>query len=249
MNGNGPSGIILDPTKGNVYKIQIQYLGFGNTKYFIEDENIGRFTLVHVLKWVNKNNLPVYTNPAFKPKISAKNKLCLENKSVSTICMSILNEGQIKYKRNTRSFSVTKIGIGPEIINILSLRNKSYFRNNVNINEMKPLFIGISNISAQNSNTTIYIIHSPMNSCGQYVNFKHVAEDSSVMCYALDSIEIPSEYVGQMNKIATYNLGDSNSYTINFDDISIEPNETFAILARTSKFTAELSVSITWIED
>ena len=48
-----PSGMLLDPTKGNVFQITIQYLGFGGINFFIENPNNGRFQLVHTIKYAN----------------------------------------------------------------------------------------------------------------------------------------------------------------------------------------------------
>ena len=44
FNGTGASGVVLDPTKGNVYKIQMEWLGFGDINFFIENPNNGDFT-------------------------------------------------------------------------------------------------------------------------------------------------------------------------------------------------------------
>jgi len=37
----------LDPQKGNVYKIEFQYLGFGDINFYVEDPATGTFCLVH----------------------------------------------------------------------------------------------------------------------------------------------------------------------------------------------------------
>jgi hypothetical protein len=49
-----PSGLLLDPTKGNVYQISIQYLGFGGMVFSIEDPLTRLFTPVHVINYANQ---------------------------------------------------------------------------------------------------------------------------------------------------------------------------------------------------
>lgn len=242
LDGTGPTGMILDHQKGNVFKIQVQYLGFGNSKLFVENENTGKFSLVHVLKWSNKNTSVVYTNPSFRPKISISNKTATVNRSITTACMSMFNEGPIVNRRNSRSFSITKVGVGTTLMNLITLRNSSYFRNNINTMEVIPQFISISNISAQNSNTTIYLA---MNyEFEDFTNYKYVSRDKSCVEFNSESNEIDT-----LDAIATYNLGDSNSYTINLSDIALESYDRLSIFGRTNTQTAEISVSITWIED
>lgn len=58
--------INLDPTKGNVYQVQMQYLGFGGINYFVEDKVSGEFILVHRVQFANTNILPLVGNPAFQ---------------------------------------------------------------------------------------------------------------------------------------------------------------------------------------
>ena len=247
LDGTGSSGMILDPTKGNVYKLQIQYLGYGNTKLYIENENTGAFNLVHTLRWSNKNTSTVYTNPSFRPKISCSNDgNCNVNKTITSPCLTMFNEGEIKYKRNSRAFSITKIGVGTDMINIISFRVSSLFRNNVNTNELIPLFVSISNTASQNSNTTISLAIDY--DFDTFQNYKYIDSNNSIVEYTTDSTIVAN--TNDMNIISTYNLGDSNSYTIQLNNnISVEANQVLSIFAKTNIATAELSVSMTWVED
>ena len=64
MDGTGVSGMTLDPTKGNVYKIQFQYLGYGAQEFFIEDQLTGYLQLVHTFKYTNQNTVPWCLEPS-----------------------------------------------------------------------------------------------------------------------------------------------------------------------------------------
>jgi hypothetical protein len=68
MDGTGgasnPSGQLLDPTKGNVFQIKYQYLGFGALYFSIEDKETGNFVLVHIIKYANTNTTPSLVNPS-----------------------------------------------------------------------------------------------------------------------------------------------------------------------------------------
>ncbi|MHB1953402.1 MAG: hypothetical protein ACYCOU_06595 [Sulfobacillus sp.] len=58
MNGTGPSGSILDPSKGNVYQICYQWLGFGDIVLFIEAQSSGIIQAVHHIAYANSNTIP-----------------------------------------------------------------------------------------------------------------------------------------------------------------------------------------------
>jgi len=63
LDGNGPTGMTLDQSKGNVFEIGFQYLGFGNAKFDIEDEETGKFRTFHIIKNTNSRTTPVLKNP------------------------------------------------------------------------------------------------------------------------------------------------------------------------------------------
>lgn len=67
MDGDGPSRFNLDKTKGNVYQVGFQYLGFGNARFAIEDSNTGQFQPVHMLKLANTRTTPVLRDPTYRP--------------------------------------------------------------------------------------------------------------------------------------------------------------------------------------
>lgn len=68
LNGTGPSGITMDPTKGNVYEIDIQYLGFGAIIFKVEVSPTGNnpdFVVVHTLSLPNTLTATSVGNPSF----------------------------------------------------------------------------------------------------------------------------------------------------------------------------------------
>lgn len=72
LNGSGgtynASGVLLDPTKGNVYEIGIQYLGHGPITFKIEaasSTNDPDFVTVHTLRLPNTLTSTSFANPSF----------------------------------------------------------------------------------------------------------------------------------------------------------------------------------------
>lgn len=71
LDGTGPTGVTLDPTKGNVYQLGIQFLGYGPITCSIEcvppegNGNDAHFINVHTLRIPNTNTQSSFGNPSF----------------------------------------------------------------------------------------------------------------------------------------------------------------------------------------
>ena len=68
LDGTGSSGVTIDPTKGNVYQIGLQYLGFGAFDFKIEAAASGNnptFITVHTVRLPNTLTATSFGNPSF----------------------------------------------------------------------------------------------------------------------------------------------------------------------------------------
>jgi len=72
FDGTGSSGVTLDPTKLNVFRIQYQYLGAGAVEFSIEDPETGRFSNCHTIKYANTATIPTLVNPTLHLNLIAK---------------------------------------------------------------------------------------------------------------------------------------------------------------------------------
>lgn len=70
---NSLSRVTLDPTKGNVFQIKYQWLGFGKIDYFIEKPETGELVLVHRIEYANANTVPSVNNPTLPLYAIAEN--------------------------------------------------------------------------------------------------------------------------------------------------------------------------------
>jgi len=66
LGGGGasnPSGVTLDPTKGNIYEVQFQYLGYGDAYFYIVNGTTGRPVLCHIVRNANTRTSTNLRNP------------------------------------------------------------------------------------------------------------------------------------------------------------------------------------------
>jgi hypothetical protein len=85
-SSSNPSGVLLDPTKGNVYQIGIQYLGFGTLSFQIEtigdNKNNADFINAHIIKLPNTLSNTSFGNPSFPFTMAAYSSGSTSNVSV-----------------------------------------------------------------------------------------------------------------------------------------------------------------------
>ena len=92
MNGTGPSGITLDPTKAQIFSMDLQWLGVGRVRFAVNID--GLWHKVHEID--NANALPgVYMTTANLPcRVELRNTTATASgTSMKQICTAVLSEG------------------------------------------------------------------------------------------------------------------------------------------------------------
>lgn len=155
MNGVQPSVMNLDPTKGNVYKIQYQWLGFGAINFYIEDYNSGNFELVHQIQYANSNTAVSLTNPTLQIRAHVANTSNNTNIVLKTPSCSAQLEGIFNYPLLRNAIAGRKAAITSEV-NVLTIRNKTSFASKTNKSLVYPNFVTLSVAGNQDCRFTFY---------------------------------------------------------------------------------------------
>lgn len=169
---------LLDFTKGNIFEIGIQWLGFGNLTFKIENPLTGRYSPVHYIKYASTSTITSLQNPnlplyMYVDKHGSDSTTTLNVKSGSMGGFILGQPNKIIGGRfgsnsiyNTSSGALT----GGTYYNILTARNMPIFNNDHNYSEI--IFIGLSlNFKAGSGITrggifTIYVNATLNNSAG-----------------------------------------------------------------------------------
>jgi hypothetical protein len=179
-----PSGFRLDPTKGNVYKITFQYLGFGSLVFYIESTETGAFIPVHIIKYSNLNTNPSLRSPNMKLGIGAEvlgSTLPSSTLKVETTSFASFLQGNFKPTDIYRSYSYyiqtnTQNGLnsltrsnpgvlfGIRGVNIYESLNSDNTKNyNVNKNNLliSNISLSVNGSSTVRSNIIFMLIKNP----------------------------------------------------------------------------------------
>jgi len=154
LDGSGESGIILDPTKLNVFFIDMQYLGAGAIKFWVQHPD-GNMVNFHTIKYAGSSTVPSLYNPNFHLSIYADNKDTTFDVSVKTASMAYFVEGHTnlteihQYVKSTGR--VSKTGITTENA-LFTFRVKSTYASKANLITilLERLSIGIEASSPNN---------------------------------------------------------------------------------------------------
>lgn len=178
-------GFILDPTKGNVFKIFFQYLGFGQITFCIEESSSESIIPVHRISYPNQNTRPTLKSPSMNIGIGINNTASSTGTPiVQTASMASFLQGNFKPSLVYRSYGNILTGVsqspfgsistpfvifGIDVANIFSSTNNAngtpstnyvVNRNNLILSNMTTCVNAAANTS---SNVHFVLIKNPTN--------------------------------------------------------------------------------------
>ena len=242
FDGNGPSGITLDSTKGNVFQIRYQWLGFGLITFSIEDPDDGDCHTVHQIRFGNANTLPSLQNPTLPLHIMSKNTSNTSNLTIKTASMAGFVEGPQIDTALLNGESKNFVTVAATEIPILSLKNNLVYQSKENRAEIRPEFVALA---TEASKPIIFRVRLLPTLTGTPA-FTDV--DSNVSIASIDTAAVG---VTGGRDVFTTILGKADSEIINFHDLNkkMRPGEFICITAEATSGTGqEVTVSITWSE-
>lgn len=121
----GDDPFIFDPSKGNVFEIQFQYLGYGQLKFRIENPNTGEFVLIHRIEYTNQFVTPSLDIPHMKLGLISASAGSTTNLNVCSASMAGFNESTADYPLNILAAGGDVKGISTADEVILAVRKNT----------------------------------------------------------------------------------------------------------------------------
>lgn len=244
LDGSGPSGFTIDPTKGNVYCIRFQYLGYGAIEYGVEDPETGLFITAVKLQYANANVIPSLENVDNPISIIAKTEtgytgpdLVMKTASMASFLEGVPSIGGVRRSAsNTKSATVTETPI-------LILHNEVAFNGKINKVSVAPDLVSFGTES--NKQTLIRIIKEPTEITGA-VALTDVDPGISVMQWSGTGTAV----IGG-RQLLEFVLPTSSGYLLNLvkEELNFAPGERIVVTAQhTGGAAADVTVSFSWNE-
>lgn len=260
MDGAGgatnPSGMLLNPTKGNVYQIKYQYLGFGAIFFYIEDQAKGGFTPVHVINYANLNTTPNVIQPSFNYVMRAENDGTTATAiSVSGATAALFVEGMIQQTGLTYGRDNNKSTVTTET-NIVSIRNCTTYNTFVNRAQMRLRQISFcSNTGGAVSGVVTFrlVLGTTLGGSPAFTTTNGTTANNGVTItngLSISSYDTAGTTVtgGTIIYNGVAAVGGSSSIDITDLNLILAPGETLT-LSITSTQSATVGAGITWTED
>lgn len=241
-NGNNVLPLI-DFTKGNVFQIRYQWLGYGAIKYYIENPINGKLILIHTIRYANTYIDTSIHNPTLPLYAKVENTTNTTNIQLNTSSMGAFIEGRDEHTASSliKSKSNTKSGITTEN-NILTVRNKSIYHSIINRVRIKPKFLSVTNEGNKDVEFRVLLnaeVFGP-------VNYNNINLNTSTTEYDIDGTTVSTSAGGTELFIFELSKNSSDNFTIPFD-VNINPGENLVITASSDQST-EVKVALTWLE-
>lgn len=242
MDGTGTSGMILDPSKGNVYQIRYGYLGFIGADFFIQDDSTADAIRVHRILSLNNRTQPTLENPSLPIFWSSTNyaNVAQGNTIWAGSCGGFI-QGVNKRLGPKRSFAFSKTGVGTTYTSILSIRTPLMFNNVTNKIE---LFIrGIS--AAVDGSKPCDIILLRNATLGGIPAWSSIDTTSAV------EYDIAGTTITGGIPLYTFALAKAGNAIIGLSeyDIYLVPGEILTVAGKTDSTTSDINASIAWVEE
>lgn len=234
---------IIDWTKGNVYRIQLQYLGMGIINFFLEEPSSGNFILLHSIHYANTYTIPSLNNPSLPISMKVDNGVTSSDIVLKCSSMSCFIEGKSKLSGLPFSVTNSKSGISATETNILTIRNKTLFHGESNHNEIYPRVVTIATLGGTKPVTIFVTLDATLGGSPSYTS---INTNESLVEY-----DTAGTTVSNGTRITTFVLGKEDSTILSLADYSLFLHEgsILTISASTPTGSVDVFASITWVED
>jgi len=247
LDGSGSSGTTIDTTKGNVFQIQYQWLGFGAITFFVETAT-GKFQPVHRIRYANNATSVSLDQPTGHIHAHIKNvNGGTTNHEISGASFAGFVEGNIILLNPPSSASSTATTPVSEYL-VIALRNDPLFGFGSvlreNTAEVYPKDVTLSFSGTGNPRLSVSIFKDGTPSPNLVLFQQQTDSPASVAQSDADITFTSTVPIYQ----TTMELG--TTITVPFtDSLRLAPGETLYISAADSGSGNTVDVVINWIDD
>lgn len=238
------SGQILDPSKGNVFEIQQQYLGYGGILFSIENKGTGTFQKVHRIEYSNANVSPNMTAPYMRLEIEVENSGNTSNLAVYSASLAGFVEGNEMPLRDLRGWGNSKSGVGTSFVPIISFRCSRIFASRVN---RSPIWPHLVSFACEGTKPVECIMTINPTFTGE-PDWTYIDSTDSTMEY-----DTAATAVTGGRRVCQFVLGKSDNLQMvlpnHYGHLALDATEVICLAMRATSGTADCSASMSWEEE
>ncbi len=236
-SASNKSGFDLDPSKGNVYQIDITYLGFGPIVFRIITTSAGNnatYTTVHTIKFPNTRTATTLLQPSFPFTMAAYSGGSTTNASVSIGSFAGFVAGVKKLTGPRMTYSANSTAVTSTAYRaLMTIRNDRVYATRANQSVINLLSFG--GAIEDTTPVTVLLIRNAI--LAGTPNFQPWSTNSST---DVDTAATTCTITNNEQIIFSLPIGAAGSGIFSFeDDITLQPGETVTLAAITVTGTAQ----------
>lgn len=240
--------VSIDPSKLNVYSIDMRWLGAGAVRFFIENPENGKMTLVHTQLWSNRNTIPHLSNPSMRVGYAAGVLAAPPSQAAIVKGASLYGSIQGSLTQTTFSegwYAVNSNSLAKDIVHhIMSIKNPYTSTDRLNTRE---LILQDLSVSVQGTDpVVVFVYKNPIIATGEIL-FDTIPESNALV----STIDVPTFDPSLNNPIVSFVLGING--TSQFDllpyRIEISPGDYISIAVLSTNSISRNALSLTWSTD
>lgn len=231
LDGTGASGVTLDPTKGNVFQIDIQYLGFGAIIFKVEVITAGNnadFVTVHTIAAPNNRTTPTVSQPSFPFTMAAYSAGSTTNVFVKAASYSGFIEGMKRFYGPQVAYRGISTAVSTGAYYCLyTIRNSLTFKSRPNQSVINLVSFGGCHDDA--TPVEIFLLRD-----ATLLGTPNFVENTSHSPVYVDSAATTCTISDNDQIIYTVPLGQTGTILMDLieEDIQLQPGETMTVAAR-----------------
>lgn len=250
FDGSGPSRMVLDTSLGNVYQIGFQYLGYGNTRFAIEDLKTGQFQNCHMIEQANHRLRPVLKDPHITGVWRVENSGSVVGNHLTGTSGAIFTEGNVLRNIGPAfSTSAVKASINNDIETyVMSIRADRIYDGRSSYGELDlSSLTSALTVVGNDRRRGIVRIYKNARITGP-VNFTRIdsvrscaSKDTSGTGLTLNNGILVASYVIYTSTVAAIELTGDNYF--------LSAGETLSFTVESSDNADEFALALSWFED
>jgi hypothetical protein len=237
LDGTGPSGVTLDPAKGNVFQIGVQYLGFGPISFQVEVASAGNnpaFVTCHTLPSLNTRTTTHTSQPSFPFTMTAYSAGSTSSLRVQVGSCAGFIEGEQKLIGPRLSFVGTVTSSTSAFTPLFTVRNGITFAGRAN-QTVSNLLSANGAAKSNTGITTFYLLRNATLSAGT-PNFTQYTTSAPIF---VDTAATACTIADNNQLVWTGTVSETGDFNFVFSDTStIQPGETMTLAVRSVTSTA-----------
>lgn len=237
-----PSGMLLDPTKLNVYEIMYPYLGVGTIKFRVMS-NSGSFVTVHKIEYPNNNTVPTQQNPCFRlgwfaASLGSSTALTIKGASAGGFL-----EGVDRSLRNPFAIDTTFTATTTEQV-VLALRVRSEFQGKSNLRELLGTLLSSA---TETANRVVRVRCYSNPTFNNLFTWQYVDQNNSSVEYATPT---STTLLAGQRILASISVPSGAPGSIDLEKLNLRmaPGSLFVITLQAASNTAVSVLSANWID-